>query len=283
MRDTLKGAFFVISAMLIFALFGIFVRSINLPSFALVFFMFLFTGVILFLYFFIRDRKILNVKKYIWFLVLLGGINVLNNFFFFQSFKLTTISNAVLTHYTAPIFVALFAPLFLKEKVEKITIIALILSIVGLVFVVSNDLSFYGKDFAGIMYGIGSGVMYALVIILIKHMSKSIPVYSINIYQSLIGALILLPFVINSKLDITVNLLLILVVFALIFGITATLLHMSGIKRIRSQHVGILAYIEPVAAIIYGFTFFSEIPSLNTLIGGIFILISGYLIIRREK
>ena len=58
---------------------------------------------------------------------------------------------------------------------------------------------------------------------------------------------------------------------------------MQGIKRVKSQHAGILAYTEPFAATFYAIFFFSEIPSFNTIIGGLLILISGYLIIRREK
>jgi drug/metabolite transporter (DMT)-like permease len=283
MKETLKGAFLVIGAMLIFALFGIAIRLIDLSSIVLVFFMFLISTLILLAYVLIKDKKILAAKKFIWLLILLGGINILNNFFFFQSFKLTTISNAVLTHYTAPIFVALFAPLFLKEKIEKATLIALGLSIVGILFVVSNNLSFYGKDFAGIMYGTGSGIMYALVIILIKHLSKYLSAFSINIYQSLTGAVLLLPFVIVIQPSISLGTLGILILFALTFGVTATLMYMSGIKRIKSQHAATLSYIEPTAAIAYGFLFFSEIPAWNTIIGGIIILMGSYIIIKREK
>ncbi|GAI06661.1 unnamed protein product, partial [marine sediment metagenome] len=47
--------------------------------------------------------------------------------------KLIAIANAVLLNYTAPIFVALLAPLFLKEKLEKSTLLALAISVAGIV------------------------------------------------------------------------------------------------------------------------------------------------------
>ena len=223
-----KGALFIIVAMLIFGFMGIFVRFLNLPSFVIVFFNFLFAGLILFFGFLID-------KKYLWLLVLFGLFNVANNFFYFQAFIKTTISNAVFTHYTAPIFVALLAPLLIKEKLERITILGLFLSVIGLVFITNINFSFRSEDFSGIMFGLASGVMYALGIISVKYLSKYMNVTSINVYQSFAGSLILMPFVINTNLNLNFNLFLLLLVFAVLFGIIATLLHFAGIKRVKSQ------------------------------------------------
>jgi len=284
MKQTLKGAIFVIAATLIFGLMGIFVRSLDMPSQVIVFFSFLTPAVVLFFFFLLNGKPLIVAKRYIWIVAALGAFNILNNFFYFQAYVNTTISNAVLTHYTAPIFVALLAPFILKEKIEKITINALLLSMVGLIFITySNKFSFYTKDFIGIAYGTASGIMYALVIVIVKYLSKYLSIYAINTYQSFTGALILLPFVLKAGFPNTPNSLFLLILFGLVFGVIATLLYFAGVKRIKSQHVGILAYTEPIAATIYALIFFFEIPSLNTIIGGVLILFSGYLIIRREK
>ena len=283
MRDTLKGALFVIAAMFIFGFMGIFVRFLNLPSHVIVFFNFLFTSIILFVIFLIKDRRVILVRKYWWIMALLGLFNVLNNFFYYQAYVKTTISNAVLTHYTAPIFVALLAPFILKEKLEKITIAALAISIVGLFIISYQNLSFQSKELIGISYGTASGLMYALVIITIKHLTKCLSIFSVNIYHSFIGSMILLPFVSATDFKINANVVFLLVLFALIFGIIATLIHFAGIKRIKSQHAGILAYLEPIVASFYAFIFFFEVPSFSTVVGGLLILFSGYIILRREK
>src|SRR3989344_7164323 len=132
MKQTLKGAIFVIAATLIFGLMGIFVRSLDMPSQVIVFFSFLTPAVVLFFFFLLNGKPLIVAKRYIWIVAALGAFNILNNFFYFQAYVNTTISNAVLTHYTAPIFVALLAPLVLKERLEKITIAALVISIIGL-------------------------------------------------------------------------------------------------------------------------------------------------------
>lgn len=285
MKETLKGAVFIIAAMAVFGFMGIFIRFLNLPAHVIVFFSFFFTGIILFVFFLIKDRKILFVKKYLLILALMGLFNILNNVFYFQAFANTTISNAVLTHYTAPIFVALLAPIILKEKIEKVTIKALFFSVIGVMLIsYSGNFSFYAGEFIGILYGIASGLMYALVIITAKHISKFISIFSINIYQSFFGAMILLPFVAVTKftLDFSFTIWL-LILFALIFGVIATCLHFAGISRVKSQHAGILAYAEILFASFYGFVFFFEMPQLTTVIGGALILFGGYLVIRRGR
>ena len=79
MKETLKGALFVIAAMLIFGFMGVFVRFLGLPSFVIVFFMFLFSAIILFLFFLFKDKSIIFLKKYKWLILLLGAFNLLNN------------------------------------------------------------------------------------------------------------------------------------------------------------------------------------------------------------
>lgn len=285
MKETLKGIIFILAAMAVFGFTGVFIRFLNLPSQVIVFFSFLFTGMILFIFFLIKDRKVLFVKKYLLILALMGLFNILNNFFFFQAFINTSISNAVLTHYTAPIFVALLAPFILKEKIEKITTKALFFSVIGVALIAySGDFSFYAKDFIGIIYGTASGLMYALVIITAKHLSKFISIFSINIYQSFFGAMILLPFVAVTNFSLNFSFMMwFLILFALIFGVLASCLHFAGVSRVKSQHAGILAYTEIMFATFYAFVFFFEIPKIPAIIGGILILYGGYLIIRGEK
>jgi len=285
MKETLKGAVFIIAAMAIFGFTGIFIRFIDLPAHVIVFFSFLFISLALSTFFLIKDRKIFFVKKYLLILALMGLFNILNNFFYFLAFVNTTISNAVLTHYTAPVFVALLAPFILKEKIEKVTIKALLFSVIGVVLIsYSGNFSFYAKDFVGILYGTASGLMYALVIITAKHLSKSISIFSINLYHSFFGAMILLPFVAMTEFTLNFSSMLwMLILFALIFGVLATCLHFAGVSKVKSQHAGILAYAEILFASFYGFVFFFEIPSPATIIGGILILFGGYLVIRRRQ
>lgn len=279
MKEEIKGFIFIIGAMGIFGLYGIFVRFLNLTPQLILFFNAFFVALILFLIFF-KKREIFNIKQHRLIIVLLGIAFVANNFFYFAAFQLTTIANAILTHYTAPIFVAVLAPFLLREKLEKVTLISLIISFLGLFLIASEGLSLSSPNFLGILFGVASGLAYAFSIIIYKYLLRDLPVYTLIFYQSLVGSMILAPFIIpqiSSSLPF-----LWLLSFALLFGILATFLHFQGIKRVKAQHAGILGYTEPLFGASYAFLFFAEIPTIITLIGGTFIILGGYLIFRAK-
>jgi len=73
-----------------------------------------------------------------------------------------------------------------------------------------------------------------------------------------------------------------LFLFALIFGILATFLHFQGIKRVKAQEAGILAYTEPLFGTIYAFFLLKEIPTIFSLIGGGLIILGGCLIFKTK-
>ena len=72
--------------------------------------------------------KIPNVKK-LKYPVILGIFSLLNTFTYFYAFKHTTIANAVLTHYTAPVIVAFLAPVFLQETITRKIITSIIVAL----------------------------------------------------------------------------------------------------------------------------------------------------------
>jgi drug/metabolite transporter (DMT)-like permease len=59
----------------------------------------------------------------------------------------------------------------------------------------------------------------------------------------------------------------------------APLLYYNALRNVMAQHAAILGYVEPLAAIPLAFLLLSETPSTTALIGGILILVSGYLVI----
>lgn len=280
MREETKGFILVILAMAIFGLYGIFIRFLDLTSQLILFFNAFFVALIL-LFVFFKKKEFFDIKRHKLIVFFLGLAFVANNFFYFTAFKLTTIANTILTHYSAPIFVAFLAPLLLKEKLEKITFVSLIISFFGLALIASEGIKLSSGNFAGILFGTASGLAYAFSIITYKYLLNKFSVYTLIFYQSLIGTLILAPFVAPQiSLSLPFHW---LIFFALLFGILATFLHFQGIKKVKAQHAGILGYTEPVFGATYAFLFFSESPTPATLIGGVLIVLGGYLIFRKHN
>lgn len=86
--------------------------------------------------------------------------------------KYTTISNAVLSYYFAPVFITIFSSIILKEKMNIKTIACLMGAIIGLFLILKsgnpeNSINF--NHIKGIIYGLSGAILYAIIVILNKY------------------------------------------------------------------------------------------------------------------
>jgi drug/metabolite transporter (DMT)-like permease len=278
----------IITAILIWSSLGIFIRKSGLSNTALIFYQSAIAGIIQLLILSaigqIKDAvSSCKSAKSILILLLVPASFLINAFLFYFAFTHTTIANAVLTHYTAPIFVALTAPLFLKEKTVKRTWIAIIISSVGLWLILgtpdSGEWMALGEgERRGIIAGTLSGLAYALIILLLKVITSKYPSLFIVFAQNSIAALILLPFALDTPL--TAHSLPYVITMGILHSTIAPLLYVQGFKSVRANEAAILGYLEPAGAVILALIFLNEIPGLQALAGGGLILYSGYMTIR---
>ncbi|NCA80889.1 MAG: EamA family transporter, partial [Sphingobacteriia bacterium] len=128
-------------SMVIFGTIGIFVRYINLASSEIA----LLRGMIGSLFLFItllsfkQHLSWEKIKENFLFLLLssiaLGG----NWIFLFQAYKHTTISNAALSYYFAPVFVMILSPVVLKEKLSFNKIACICVAMAGMFLIVNSS------------------------------------------------------------------------------------------------------------------------------------------------
>ncbi len=218
-------------------------------------------------------------------LFVLAIISLINTFTFFYSYKNTTIANAVLTHYTAPIMVALLSPIFLKEKLTIKILIAVFLATTGLWIMLDMSLKEFcelliagDRNTAGIFAGLLSGFAYALLVIIIRVIAQKVNPLVMTFFQNLTIAVILLPF-----MDFSVNFysaLWALLIMGIVHSTIAPVLYFRGMKDVNANRAAILGYLEPVCAIFLGIIFLGEIINYKTIIGGSLILFSGYMTIK---
>ncbi len=281
----------IIAAILIWSSLGIFVRKVDLSNVGIVFHSCLIAGILQFII--ISSSGILkseikkkSSKRDIFFLILVPISFIANSLFFYYAFRNTTISNAVLTHYTAPVFVALMAPFFLKENIRISTWAAIALSSTGLWFILQGAaletaLPLSRNEKMGIIAGALSGLAYAFLIILIRRVASCYSSLFITFIQNGIVALILMPFIIH--LNVTMQVLPYLIIMGVVHSTIAPILYVQGFRSVKANEAAILGYCEPVGATILAFIFFREVPGITALLGGAMILLSGYLIIRARQ
>jgi len=279
MKDYLK----IIAAMLIWSTWGPMIRWLGLPPTVVLFYTSLIAGCIVPLVLKFRGEfppEIFSLKY--WYLfILLAAASIVNNVTYFYALGHTTVSNAVFTHYTAPIMVAVLAPLLIAERLQKVTIISLPIAVIGMVLIVrsSGGLDINSAHLPGILAGTASGVAYAFIIIY----TRSLSILHLNQKAVLVllwmTALATAPAAILTDYTLNLRIILLLCLTGVFHSTIAPLMYFSALRRVLAQHAAILGYIEPLAAIPLAFLFLSETPSLVALFGGILIVLSGYLVV----
>lgn len=281
----------IITAILLWSSLGIFIRKIGIPNEGIVFYSSgiagLFQLTLLTLTGRLRGSYKSDTGSYkLLIFVLLPVFSLANVLLFYFAFTHTTIANAVLTHYTAPIFVALTAPVFLKEKVLRATWLAIALSSFGLWLILGAPspyewTSMNVSERNGIIAGASSGLAYAFLILILRKIALHYSSLAVICAQNSVIALLLLP-VILTKGSFPLHAIPYLAVMGIVHSTIAPLLYVQGFRSVKANEAAILGYLEPVGAIILALVFLHETPRLYALFGGALILCSGYLILRAK-
>ena len=183
--------------------------------------------------------------------------------------------------FSAPLWVVLFSMFFLSEKIRLKRWIAVGLGFIGVIIISKpgfDNLNFY------YIYPIIFCIGFAGVSILIRKLTLAgEPVWLIAFYFSLVsglGGLLTIPLGL-WKMPNTYDFIL-LILIGLLGGI-ANLLLTQSYKLAEVTLTTPLKYLSLVIAIIFGFYFFEEIPSIHTLSGAALIVVSSAIIFIREN
>ncbi len=273
----------IIASMCIWSTWGVLIRWIALPPVVVLFYTSLFAS--FFVPIVLRARgefpeRILDGGSW----NLFAGLalaSLLNNITYFYALGHTTVSNAVFTHYTAPVIVAVMAPLVISERIERVTLISLPLAVAGMVMIVlaSGGIHLDSLHLPGILAGTASGFGYAFMIILTRRLSQLQLHRKAVVVLLWMTVLATLPVVLSLHYQMTLRSGLLLLMTGAFHSTTAPLMYFSALRKVLAQHAAILGYIEPLAAVPLAFLFLAEQPPFFALFGGMLILGSGYLIV----
>lgn len=271
-----------ITAMLIFGTIGLFVKNIELSSSEIALTRGFIGGVTLILATIFLKKKISfeAIKNNLYLLIFSGLAVGLNWIFLFQGYKYTSISNATLSYYFAPVFVTILAPFILKEKLTLSKFLCVLMALVGMFCIVGVDGINGGSDLIGIAYGLLAAGFYASVILMNKFL-KEIDSIEITVIQLISATITLLPYVLYVEGLGILSVPSVSIPYILILGIVHTgiayLLYFSSLQGLKGQTIAVLSYIDPVFAIIISAVILKEQLGLLQIIGGILILGSSFL------
>ena len=223
-----------------------------------------------FLDFYKTTRPLLHFKR-----CLSGLIALVAIFIALRNLPLATVVSIT---FAAPIFTTIFSIFLLKEKVGLYRWLAVLVGFVGIIVITEpgfSSLNFY------YVYPIIFCLGLSYVAIAIRKLSTTEPVWLISFFFSfsiaILGLLSLFQgWVMPNFLD------LFLLSMVGILGGLANLWLSQSYKYSEVSLVTPLKYLALVFAIIFGYFIWSEVPTLKTLMGALLVILSSFIIFRRE-
>lgn len=267
----------IILSMIIWGSLGLFVRNISLPSLDTAFLRAIIASAFLLLFKLFSKKHINKVSLKDLVLLILSGIIIASNWLLlFQAYKYTTIANATLCYYTAPIFIILLSPIVLKEKLTLKKLLSVFVSLSGLCLIISQNVSSKVSSYnhpLGFLLGISAAALYASVILINKKI-KNFSGVDRTVVQISVSAIFLLPFILyRNEIHITgMKMLLTILILGVLHTGIAYLLYFSAIEKVSAQKASLLSYIDPISAVLFGTLFLGEpLSAFQTLGGGLII------------
>lgn len=272
-----------ILSMIIFGTIGLVVRYIDLSSSERALLSSFIGCLFLTLLFFIMKKKIAwNLVKSNAVILLLSGIALGGNWvFLYQSYDHTTIANATLGYYFAPVFVMLLTPFVLQEQLSIKRVVCICVAILGLVLIVGEGISTSNtEDILGLSYGLIAAAFYAALLLFNKFI-KAMGKLELTIIQLGITALLLMPYVFLTSgfriFEVSSS----SIPFILILGIVNTgigfWLFFSGMENLKGQSIAMLSYVDPFVAILISAIILREQMTLVQMLGGVLLLTSTFV------
>lgn len=197
--------------------------------------------------------------------------------FYVQAMYLTTMANAIMIVYLAPLAASIYAHFFLGEKLNMTSIVLICAALFGFAMMMEFKIDFSSgsNHTLGLGFAALSLCCYAIFILINRTISPAVHVYTRTFYQLLVGALCMIPLFINDFPEITGTAWLWLAGAGFFPGFLGILFAVIALERLPAATFGTLAYFEPICVVVLGWMVFGETLNSLQMTGCLLIIISG--------
>ena len=276
---------------------GIFIRKLSdfgLNSYTIITSRVLIALIILFIGILILDKSLLKIKlKDAWVFMASGILGMLGlNFCYNESVNHLSLSLAAVLLSLSPIFVIFIAAILFKEKITLRKISCMLLAILGCILASGLLENNTGMKLSaiGILIGLLSAFFYALYSVVSKiAMGKGYEALTITFYSLLTLEIVLLPFtdwniLKDFVISAPVNNSIFMLLHSVFTSVLPYVLYTVSLSYIEAGKTSILAAGgEPISAMLLGMLFFSEVPTILSLIGLILTIVALSLLCMPSK
>ena len=278
-----KGVLFFMTAIFLISLVDTICKLFtkDLHAIQLVWGYFLGINFILWIFFFLKGKKLSNLsstnRPYLQ--ILRPALLVCSISSLFVGLTYLPIAEATAIGFAAPLFITALSVPILKEKVGIHRWSAVVIGLIGVIIIIRPGGHFW--HFASIMPLLGA-LFFALFQIMTRLLSETEKIHTTLFYTGLGGLgwsslIVPLVWIAPSQMHI------------LIFFVTGTmgaLAHLFMISAFDEAEASLLApynYTKLLWVTVFGYFVFGEVPSLEMWVGTVVIISAGFYVIYREK
>ena len=279
-KSVLNGIGLMIIATVLFSIMHASIKhmSSNMHPFEIAFFRNLFGLLVIAPWFIKYGLEPLKTKK-IKLHMARSFFNVIAMLSFFYSLSIAPLADVASLAFTAPLFASILAVFFLKEIIGIKRILAIIVGFIGAIIIIDPV---YSSINNGHIFTLLSASVWSVSLIIIKILGRTessvtITSYMVIIMIPLSGIAALFHWEAPSINDL---------IFLMIIGISGTAAQMLLAQALRQGDTSIIMpfdFLKLIWAVVIGYLFFFEVPSINTWFGSIIIFLSTIYIANRER
>jgi drug/metabolite transporter (DMT)-like permease len=218
------------------------------------------------------------------FLMVMAGFLGITVYFYFENngVKLISASNASMIIAAIPIFTLIFECVVFKTKLTLRQGVSVIISFLGVYLIVgTNHGSYEGESWLGYLMMFGAVFCWVAYSLITKPLGKKYSQLAIVYYQTIIGTLLFIPFVMFEKTDwsllngkVTLN-----VLFLGIFcSALAYYLYVYAMDIIGVSATSLFLNLIPIVTVVASFFILKETVGYLQILGGMLVVGSVYLV-----
>ena len=212
------------------------------------------------------------------FLQIMRAISVISGIgMFYWSISLIPLAEATAITFVAPLVTTSLSPLMLGEKIGLRRWVAVLVGFSGILIVLRPEFS---GDRFGYLIAFGAGILIGVFYTFNRLLAGKAPPLVNQTYSSLIGAILLTPFIFSVWVPLRPEDMMLVLAFCAIAALGQTCLFNSFLHG-EASILAPLTLSQIVFATLFGYVFFNDFPDMTSVMGIIVVIASAaYIAIR---
>jgi drug/metabolite transporter (DMT)-like permease len=197
--------------------------------------------------------------------------------FYIMAMDYTSMANAVMVMYLAPVTASVVAHFLLGERLTAASVGLIGFALLGFAMMMEFNFNLSGRaeEVIGLFFASCAMLCYTAFMLTNRTISDHIHVLSRSGYQMLAGALCMLPLMLMEGENIAMGQWGWLVAAGVIPGFLAIMLAVIALRALPAATFGTLAYLEPITVVALAWVLFDQTLTGLQLAGCVLIILSG--------